>query len=138
MLLTPMMMSCETQAQKDDKVKSAQEALDKANQEAADKAAKDKQKEEWAAYKKETTERIQVNTDRIAELRVKKAKPGKALDPLYAAKIDVLQERNNALRDRLDVYEKENSDWESFKREFNSDMEGLGKAFEDLGTDNKK
>jgi hypothetical protein len=91
MLLTPMLMSCETQAQKDEKVKAAQEALDKATQEAADLAAKEKQQEEWAAYKKETNERIQANTDRIAELRVKKAKPGKVLDPLYAAKIDALQ-----------------------------------------------
>ncbi len=138
LMLTPMLISCETQEHKDGQVQAAQAELDQLTKDAADKAAKDKQAEEWAAFKQETLTRIQANTDRIAELRVKKAKPGKVLDPLYAAKIDALQERNNDLRGRLDAYEKENSDWESFKREFNSDMEGLGKAFEDLGTDNKK
>jgi hypothetical protein len=33
---------------------------------------------------------------------------------------------------------KNQSDWVSFKREFNHDMDEIGKAFEDLTIDNKK
>jgi DNA-directed RNA polymerase subunit N (RpoN/RPB10) len=35
------------------------------------------------------------------------------------------------------AYEKSQSDWEAFKREFNHDMEELGKALKDLTVDNK-
>lgn len=137
-LLTPMLMSCETQAQKDEKVKAAQAELDQLTQDAADQAAKDKQKEEWALFKRETNDKIQANADRIAEIRVKKSASGKVMSAVYAAKIDALQTRNADLRTKLDAYEKENSDWETFKREFNHDMDEIGKALEDLGNDNAK
>jgi hypothetical protein len=38
----------------------------------------------------------------------------------------------------MDTYEKKQSDWESFKREFNHDMDELGQALKDLTVDNKK
>jgi len=38
----------------------------------------------------------------------------------------------------LNAYEKERSDWEVFKREFNHDMNQLGEAFSDLGNKNTK
>lgn len=137
-LLTPMLMSCETQAQKDDKVKAAQAELDQLTKDAADKAAKDKQKEEWAVYKRETNEKIQANADRIAELRVKKSTSGKVMSAVYAAKIDALQTRNSELRAKMDAYEKENSDWEAFKRDVQAELDAIGKAFEELGDDKKK
>ncbi len=65
-------------------------------------------------------------------------KPGKApFDELRKKRIDELEQQNASLRRKLDAYEKENSDWETFEREFNHDMEALGKAFENLGKDNK-
>lgn len=138
LLMTPMLISCESQAQKDEKVKAAQAELDQLTEDAADKAAKDKQKEEWALYKRETNDRIQANADRIADIRVKKSSAGKMMSAVHAAKIDALQTRNNDLRARLDAYEKENSDWEVFKRDMKKELDEIGKTFEELGDGKKK
>lgn len=138
LMLTPMLMSCETQAQKDDKVKTAQAELDQLTKDAADKAAKDEKKEEWAVYKREVNDKIEANADRIADIRVKKSTAGKMMSAVHAAKIDALQTRNNDLRARLDAYEKENSDWEVFKREVKQELEEMGKTFEELGDGKKK
>lgn len=138
LMLIPMFMACESVAQKEEKVKAAQAELDQVTQDEADKQKKEAEAAEWNTYRNATEAKIIANSDRIAELRIKKAKPGKILDGAYAAKIDALEQRNSDLKNRLDVYAKENSDWESFKREFEHDMDELGKAFEELGTDNKK
>jgi len=138
LFMVPMFIACESVAQKEQKVKDAQAELDQVTRDEAAKKQKEAEAEEWVAYRNVTEAKIEKNAARIAELREKKAKPGKVLDPLYAAKIDALQTRNADLKTRLDKYEKENSDWESFKREVDHDMEELGKAFEDLGKDNKK
>lgn len=134
----PMFMACETVAQKEEKAKEAQAELDKTAQEEADKQKLVTETAEWVEYRSATEAKILENADRIAELRIKKAKPGKVLDGMYAAKIDALQTRNADLQTRLDAYETERSDWEKFKREFNHDMDELGKALEDLGKDNTK
>jgi chromosome segregation ATPase len=93
--------------------------------------------EEYDQYKKETAIRIQKNNERIAELRVKLAKPGKALDEHYVVKINKLEQDNKDLKVRVDTYDTTQSNWEEFKREFNRDMDVLGNAIEDLFEDNK-
>ncbi|MCF8256403.1 MAG: hypothetical protein K9J06_02555 [Flavobacteriales bacterium] len=138
LMLTPMLISCETAAQKEEKVKAAQLELDQLTKDAADKAAKEKQAEEWAVFKQETNAKIQANADRIAELRVKKSTSGKVMSAVYAAKIDALQTRNSELQARLEAYEKENSDWEVFKADVKRELDEIGQAFEDLGDDKKK
>jgi chromosome segregation ATPase len=138
MMLMPMFMACETVEQKEEKVKTAQAELDKANQDAADKLRKEKEEAEWVAFRKTTEAQIQANSDRIADMRVKKSSSGKVMSAVYAAKIDALQTQNSELRTRLDAYANERSDWAKFKREFERDMAALGKAFEDLGTDSGK
>jgi hypothetical protein len=43
------------------------------------------------------------------------------------------------MKEKLNAYKEEGKDnWDRFKTEFNHDMEGLEKAFQDLGVDNKK
>jgi hypothetical protein len=42
------------------------------------------------------------------------------------------------LQTRMDNYEHSKTDWESFKTEFNHDMEGLGQALKDVTVNNKK
>ena len=65
-------------------------------------------------------------------------KSGKTLDAVYEQRIDTLEKKNRDLKARVDAYDKSQSDWESFKREFNHDMDELGQAFKDLTVDNKK
>jgi len=92
---------------------------------------------EYEQFKNETAIKIQKNNDRIAELRVKLAKPGKALDEHYVVKINKLEQDNKDLRVRVDTYDTTQNNWEEFKREFNRDMDVLGNAIEDLFEDNK-
>jgi cell shape-determining protein MreC len=65
-------------------------------------------------------------------------KPGEIFDALYAKKIANLEQQNKEMRARLEAYEKSQSNWESFKREFNHDMDAIGQALKDLTVDNKK
>lgn len=94
--------------------------------------------EEWAVYKTETELKIKENEVRIAELELKMTKPGVTPDSLRRNRINALVEKNNDLKAKLRDYESNRSDWESFKREFNHDMDELGKAIKDVTVDNKK
>ncbi|MDQ3141921.1 MAG: hypothetical protein M3Q56_06700 [Bacteroidota bacterium] len=117
-----------------EEVQDAKKDLQEANQDAV-KAAREA---EWKLFRDDVDVRIKNNETLIAEYRVKMKKPGKALDAVYAAKIDALEVRNRDLRSRVDTYDINSSDWESFKREFNHDMDELGAAIKDIFVDNKK
>ncbi|MBK7408934.1 MAG: hypothetical protein IPJ40_13250 [Saprospirales bacterium] len=62
---------------------------------------------------------------------------GTILDGLYAQRIETLEQKNRDLRTKMANYEQNQSDWESFKREFNHDMDELGQALKDFTVDNK-
>jgi len=81
--------------------------------------------------------KINNNEIRVKELTEKMNKKGTVLDPLYAKKIENIEQKNKDLKLKLETYETNQSDWETFKREFNHDMDELGKAFKDLTVDNK-
>jgi len=118
----------------DDANKDLQEV--EANQ-AADKVTKAND-EEWQAYKAESNKTIAENETRISELRKAMKKPGTRFDASYAKSIDVLEEKNSDLKKRIVNYENNQTDWDSFKREFSSDADGLATAFKDLTVNNKK
>ena len=134
--------SCKSPAQKEDaaqtEVQDAQQNLDEAKTNADAESQKVATKEEWVAFKSDAELKIKSNEDRIAELTVKMNRPGEILDPLYKKKIQTLEQQNRDLKARLYVYEKDQTDWSTFKREFNHDMDEIGNAFKDLTVDNKK
>ncbi|MDP2238282.1 MAG: hypothetical protein Q8J88_17785 [Bacteroidales bacterium] len=125
--------SCDSKAKK---VENAQE-----NVQDSKKALNEAQRElneEYPAFRMEAEKKIASNEARIEELRAIVNQPGdKLLDDLRRKRIAELKLINADLRNRLDIYEKENSDWEVFKREFNHDMNGLLESLKDLGKDNK-
>jgi len=123
-------------AEKD--LQNAKEDLQKAQNEVADSLHRAATAEEYEAFKADAQIRINKNNDRIAELRVKKSKPGKTLDEYYESRITALEKRNRELKDKIDMYDRSQSNWAEFKREFNHDMDELGKAIDDLFVDNKK
>jgi len=57
---------------------------------------------------------------------------------MYEKRIANLEEKNKNLQLKLDGYETNQSDWESFKSEFKHDMDEFGQAFRDITVDNKK
>ncbi len=137
-----VLFGCQSPSEKtdkaQDKVADAREDLKEAQQDAAAAAQKAAKAEEWKVFKSETEVKIENNKTRIAELRDKMKKSGKTMDKVYAANIDLLEERNKKLKERLDAYETSQSDWEAFKREFNHDMDELGQALKDFTVNNKK
>jgi len=133
--------SCKSAAQKRAEGQSEstdeQENLNEAQNDANVEEQKVATAEEWSAFKSEADLKIKSNEVRIAELTVKMNKPGELLDPLYKKRIQTLEQQNNDLRARMDAYDKNKSDWETFKREFNHDMDELGQALKDVTVDNK-
>lgn len=93
--------------------------------------------DEWKTFKLESELKINNNEIRVKELKEKMKKPGTILDPLYANRIENLEQKNKELKIKLETYEINQSGWETFKREFNHDMDELGKAFKDLTVNNK-
>jgi len=133
---------CQSSTQKqnaaNDKVRDARQDLNAAQKDANAAAQVVATTEEWEAFRNESEVRIKDNEIRINELTVKMKKPGEIFDALYEKKITNLEQQNKDMRARLDAYDKNQSNWESFKREFNHDMDAIGQALKDLTTDNKK
>ena len=63
---------------------------------------------------------------------------GNIMDPVYAQQIVDLEHKNTAMQNRIDDYEKYNSSWEEFKRDFTREMDELGESLKGVGSDNSK
>lgn len=120
------------------KVQDAKQELNAAKNDASAEAQKAANAEAWKTFRSEAEVKIRANELYIAELKEKMKKSGKKLDALYAKSIDELEQKNIDLKNRIEAYDKSQSDWESFKREFSHDMEELGKAMKDLTVNNEK
>ncbi|MBK9105666.1 MAG: hypothetical protein IPL92_14135 [Saprospiraceae bacterium] len=118
-------------------VEKEKQDLQEAQKDANAVAVKVANAEEWAAFKTESEVKIKDNQIRIDELKVKMSKPGKTFDAMYAKNIENLEQKNKDLKARIGAYEANQSDWDSFKREFNHDMDELGQALRDLTVNNK-
>jgi chromosome segregation ATPase len=133
---------CQSSTQKQEaaqaKVKDARQDLNEAKKNANEVAQKAATAEEWKTFKSESELKIKENEIRIAELKIKLKKPGEIFDALYENKIVKLEQQNKDVKAKLEAYEKSQSNWESFKREFNHDMDELGKALKDLTVNNTK
>ncbi|NTV84969.1 MAG: hypothetical protein HGA23_11835 [Bacteroidales bacterium] len=136
-----VLTGCQSSAQKEasarDNLQEAKQDLKEVQKDANEEAKKLANAEEWNTFKSDAEVTIRNNEIRIADLRVKMAKQGTMLDPMYEKKIEALEQQNRDLRKRIEDYEKSQSDWETFKREFNHDMDELGKALKDITVDNK-
>jgi uncharacterized protein (DUF3084 family) len=135
-LTAGMFTSCNTTPSTPE-VEEAQAKLDSAKQELkeAELTATD---EEWEAFKTESEMKIRTNELSIADFKDRMGTSARKFDALYLEKIDKLEQQNKDMKARIDNYEKRQSDWASFKSEFNHDMDELGLALKDILVDNKK
>lgn len=137
-----ILTSCQTTAQKQDsaqlKVQGARDDLNSAKREANVADQRVATAEEWKVFRSESELRINENELRTSELKSKMNRPGEMLDASYSKKITTLEQQNKDLRAKLYNYEKSQTNWESFKREFNNDMDSFGKSFKNLTVDNKR
>ncbi len=130
---------CQTRPQTSEEI-SAQAKIDSAKQDllAAQETAT---AEEWDAFKKESEVKIRINELSIADLKDRMYESGKKDDVLYSENINKLEKQNEALKARIknhDNAENRKVKWETFKSEFNHDMDELGKALKDLTVKNTK
>lgn len=125
---------CESSEKKVDNaqanVTAANEALAKANAEYL---------ADVETYRREKNDLIVANDSSIVVLKRKIANEKKSVKADYEKKITELELRNKNLKGKISDYKNDGKDqWESFKREFNHDMDELGKALTDLTVNNKK
>jgi hypothetical protein len=121
-------LSCNTPAEK---VEKAETRVMEANSN-LDSAIKDYQKD-INSYKIETAEKIIANQKSINEFNARIAKEKKEARDEYIRKITVLERKNTDLKKRLEDYNADGAEkWRKFKKEFNDEMEDLGKSIKDL------
>lgn len=132
----------------DRKIENAQEELHDAKVDAREDVhdAEGKFQKEYEDFKVESQDRIRNNELEIKRYRDDGAtlKMNKADRTEYDNRITTLEERNAEMKRKMDDYDRETDKakrqekWESFKAEFNRDMDEVGQAFKNLGKDNKK
>jgi hypothetical protein len=83
---------------------------------------------DWMAFKGAAQSRISDNILKIAQLMAEKKYNGVLTNASYKNQIKDLEDRNLALKLRMDEYEKYNNNQEAFREDFNQDMDDLGKS----------
>lgn len=119
-------------------MQDAKDDLKEVQQDANEEALKAAINEEWSVFKSESDAKIKANELIISDMKDKMKASAKKMDAIYAKNIDLLEQRNKDMRNRIDAYNNNSkSNWASFKREFNQDMDELALAFRDLTVNNK-
>lgn len=128
LILVPMFMISASVAQDGMKQKDAQQKTEQQKRSDAEAA-------EWNTYRNATQAQLTQNADRMTRIRTQRTQPGQVIDAAEAARLDAMESRNAELRSRLDRYDREPSDWSTFKREFDGEMNRFGKDLHGLGPD---
>ena len=119
--------SCKSAAQKET---TAKQNVAEAKQDLKDTKASNAA--EWKVFKAESEAKILDNEQRIAELKVKMNKPGNTFDGLYRTRIEKLEAKNVELKSKLNNYDGNETQWKTFKSDFNRDMKEIGNNIKDL------
>ncbi|MES2478540.1 MAG: hypothetical protein V4561_05610 [Bacteroidota bacterium] len=132
-----LLTSCSSPSQKEEnakeEVQEKKEELVDAQQEATQAAVVAANAEEWQVFKNATQAKIDENQAVIAELRKRKRKASDEMtEDAYKIKIDEYQMANKQLRQRMDDYERNQSDWATFKGQFNRDLDQLSQSIKDM------
>lgn len=114
----------------EEKVAEKQRALDEANAQ---------YQADMESYKQETTARMAANDKIIEDLKARAKLEKKETKASYEKMVADLEQKNKDMKKALNDYKDDGKEnWDSFKSEFDHDMEELGKAFSDLTVNNVK
>ena len=126
--------SCKSAAQKESdarqNVDSAKENVTDANQNL--KNQQQINEADWKVFKAESEAKIVANEQQIEEIKVKMNKPGSTFDGIYRTRIEKLEASNVDLKNRINNYDGNQTGWDIFKKDFNRDMDELGKNIKDV------
>lgn len=121
--------SCKSPTQKaedaKEDVQDASEDLNEAKQDANTAVVKAANDQQWKEFKIDAEAKIKKNELRIAELRAKQK------NDADKQRIDALETRNAELKNQMNDYETNKTDWESFTREYNRAMAELENDLKD-------
>lgn len=132
-LASAIFTSCNTAAEK---VENAEDKSIKADEDF--NSAKEEYLADIENFRKETAAKIEANNQMIADFKVKIATSKKDAKAYYVEQIAILEQKNIAMKVKLDAYEESGKDnWETFKTEFNKDMNDLGEAFKNFTVKNE-
>ncbi|MGM0622160.1 MAG: hypothetical protein ACQETJ_13995 [Bacteroidota bacterium] len=132
-LFTGMLFtSCNSQSEKvenaEDNVLDAKKAVIKAESELSQ--TRQDSITDFQQFKTKYQNQISANEKSIADLRSNIEGAIKENKASYEKKVAELEEKNNALKTKLNDYnEEKKNQWQSFKTEFKRDMDELGEAF---------
>lgn len=133
LLAVAIFTSCNTAAEKVDK---AEDKSIKADEDY--NSAKEEYLADIENFKIETNAKIEANKQMIADFKVKIATSKKDAQVYYQEQIAILEQKNIAMKQKLDAYEESGKDnWEAFKTEFSKDMNDLGEAFKNFTVKNE-
>jgi ABC-type enterochelin transport system substrate-binding protein len=127
LLVITFITSCQSAQQKEI---AATQNIANARQDLRDAQASNA--DEWRVFKAKALTKIAKNERKIAKLKVKMNRPGKTLDGIYRNKIEKLENKNNELKSRLNNYDGNETQWKTFKSDFNRDMNEIGRNIKDL------
>ena len=121
----------------DNKSKNVENADEKVLEAKQDlEIAKNEYENELNIYKEDISKKIASNDSSIKMLYKQQMKKGNQKLKLEIAKLEKANEEMKMKMEEAKIDSKEK--WETFKAEFSHDMDGLGKALDDLVTKNKK
>ena len=128
------LMNCNSPTKK---VEKAEERLEDANKDL--QIANEEYLEEIETYRLQAAARFTDNEKNIDEFNQRIEAKKKDVTEAYKIKVAELNKKNSDLKKKIADYKstsKEN--WESFKTEFNHDLDQLGEALKDFTVKNKK
>lgn len=129
--------ACNSAQNKQEQVEKDREKVTDAKNEL--NKAQDDYQADLEKFRLDVDQRIANNETRIHELRDSITYVGKPSREERRKRIDELEQKNRDMKRRLNEYKADgNEKWQSFKREFNHDMDELGHALRDIGKNNVK
>ncbi len=120
-------VSCKTAQQKE---AVAKDNVVNANQDLKDTQASNR--EDWITFRTDANAKIADNEKRIAALKDAMNKPGNTFDGMYRTRIEKLEAKNVELKSKLRNYDGNETGWQTFKNDFNRDMNEIGDNIKDL------
>jgi chromosome segregation ATPase len=85
-------------------------------------------KEEWETIRKEYDDKIEKNEAKIKSLKKELKDSGNEKDAAYETRMKELEMKNDALKEKLKMYNTTQQNWNAFKSELNRDMDDLGNS----------
>lgn len=133
--LTMLVLAISCSKSADKKVVDAESNVAEAQQDANDANAQSA----WQIFKSEAEAKIAVNERTIADYKARMTATNGKLNAKYDKKIDALEKKNAELKTKLLAYKEDSkTDWEQFKNEMNTDLDGLGTALKGFVVNDKK